>query len=181
MAEETKTVDTSTEVTTGETETTAPETTQPVSNAEIEKLKTENAKLKAAVTNATADASSWKKKFRETQTEAERTEAERSERESAMAQELEGYRASARVAKYKASLMDCGYDAETAESMANTLPDGLGDEFFAGQKSFLENQRKSIETSLLNKQPGLSVGKPVTSENTQDAEMAKIRGYWGLK
>lgn len=126
--------------------------------AEYERLKSENAKLKQATTNASADASSWKKKFRETQTEAERIEAERAEELADMRAELDGYRASARIAGYTSKLMDCGYDSVTAQTMAKNLPDGVGDDFFAGQKAFLAAQKQTVMSELMSKQSGLSSG-----------------------
>lgn len=127
--------------------------------AEIERLKNENAKLKQATTNASADASSWKKKFRETQSEAERAEADRAEELASMRAELEGFRTAARVSGYTSKLMDCGYDAATATAMAQNLPEGISDEFFAGQKAFLNAQKQNVVTELMNKQPGLSSGE----------------------
>ena len=104
-------------------------------DAEIEKLK-------AANTNASADASEWKKKFRSTQDEATRKEAERAEAEAAMREELNALKAEKRISVYTQRLMEVGYDAQTAASMAVSLPEGISDDFFATQKTFLDNQKQ---------------------------------------
>ena len=57
--------------------------------------------------------------------------------------------------------------------MAEKLPSGIDDAFFATQKAVMESQKKSIEAELLNKQPGLSSGEApsITDyDNMSDAE-----------
>ena len=133
-------------------------------DAEIEKLK-------ASVTNASADASSWKSKFRATQDEATRKEAERAEADEALKQELAALRAEKRISTYTAKLMEVGYDAQTAASMAANLPEGISDDFFATQKTFLDNQKQLAKTEALNNQPSLSVGiPPSTTKSDPDAD-----------
>lgn len=139
-------------------------------DAEIEKLK-------AANTNASADASEWKKKFRSTQDEATRKEAERAEAEAAMREELNALKAEKRISVYTQRLMEVGYDAQTAASMAISLPEGISDDFFATQKTFLDNQKQLAKTEALNNQPSLSIGTPPVPQNTEDM---KERSWWGL-
>ena len=139
-------------------------------DAEIEKLK-------AANTNASADASEWKKKFRSTQDEATRKEAERAEAEAAMREELNALKAEKRISVYTQKLMEVGYDAQTAASMAVSLPEGISDDFFATQKTFLDNQKQLAKTEALNNQPSLSIGTPPVPQNTEDM---KERSWWGL-
>lgn len=139
-------------------------------DAEIEKLK-------AANTNASADASEWKKKFRSTQDEATRKEAERAEAEAAMREELNALKTEKRISVYTQRLMEVGYDAQTAASMAVSLPEGISDDFFATQKTFLDNQKQLAKTEALNNQPSLSIGTPPVPQNTEDM---KERSWWGL-
>lgn len=139
-------------------------------DAEIEKLK-------AANTNASADASEWKKKFRSTQDEATRKEAERAEAEATMREELNALKAEKRISVYTQRLMEVGYDAQTAASMAVSLPEGISDDFFATQKTFLDNQKQLAKTEALNNQPSLSIGTPPVPQNTEDM---KERSWWGL-
>ena len=138
-------------------------------DAEIEKLK-------ASVTNASADASSWKAKYRSTQDEATRKEAERAEADEALKQELAALRAEKRISTYTAKLMEVGYDAQTATSMAMNLPEGISDDFFVQQKNFLESQKQLAKTEALNNQPSLSVGVPPTSPNKEDLDLRKWMG-----
>ena len=138
---------------------------------------TEIEKLKASVTNASADASSRKQKFRSTQDEATRKEAERAEAEQAMRAELTALKAEKRISDYTKKLMEAGYDAQTASTMAAGLPEGVSDDFFATQKTFLDNQKQLAKTEALNNQPGLSIGTPPVPQNTEDM---KERSWWGL-
>lgn len=126
--------------------------------AEYEKLLADQKRLKDATDKACNEAANFKKQLREKQTEEERAAAERAEHDAAIQAELEKYRTESRVNSYTSKLIASGYDAETAKTMAEKLPSGIGDEFFATQKAFLEGQRKTIEAELLNKQPGITPG-----------------------
>ena len=126
--------------------------------AEYEKLLNEQRRTKEAMDKACAEAANFKKALREKQTEQERAEAERAEREAARDAELEKLRTESRINSYTSKLIESGYDAATAATMAEKLPAGIGDDFFANQKAFLESQKKTIEAEMLSKQPGLSTG-----------------------
>lgn len=155
MADENITVTTQTNGTAPETQPTTPTVDY---KAEYEKMLAENAKLKQATDKACGEAADFKRQLREKQTEQERAEAERAEREAAVQAELEKYRTESRINNYRSKLIESGYDAETASEMAQNLPSGVGDDFFAKQKAFLESQKKTIEADLLNKQPGITSG-----------------------
>lgn len=146
---------------------------QPVENAEI-------VKLKAALSKANSEAAEWKKALREKQTEQERKEAELAEQRKLELEELESLRKEKRISGYKSKLMEAGVDHATADLMANSLPDGVGDEYFAAVKSFNTNQRQAIETETLNKQPKLSVGTPPSGGSIRTEEDAKYDRWWGL-
>lgn len=137
-------------------------------------------KLKAALSKANSDAAEWKRKFRETQTEQERAAAELAEQQRALQEQLDGYKTRERISSYAKKLMEAGVDAETADLMANNLPEGVTDEYFAAYKSFIEAKTKEIESAALSKQPGLSVGAPPTSTQAESDEINKIRRYAGL-
>ena len=126
--------------------------------AEYEKLLSEQKKWKDATDKACTEAANFKKQLREKQTEQERAEAERAEKDAALQAELEKYRTESRVNSYRAKLVESGYDAQTAQAMAEKLPSGIGDDFFAAQKTFLEGKKKSIEEELLKKQPEITSG-----------------------
>lgn len=137
-------------------------------------------KLKNALNKACEEAASYKKALREKQTEAERAEAERAEAAQKMQDELTAYRNKERIASNKAQLMTAGIDPNTADLMANALPDGVKDEYFAALKQFLETQKQALLSESLNKQPGLSVGAPPSAGTADKDAENKNRKYWGL-
>jgi hypothetical protein len=150
---------------------------------QIEDLKADSAakaaeieSLKKANTNASADASEWKKKFRATQDEATRKAAEEAEAKQAMLDELNALKAEKRISTYQAKLMEVGYDAQTAASMAMSLPEGISEDFFATQKAFLETQKQIAKTEALNNQPSLTPGLPPAAPNKEDAEWREWMG-----
>lgn len=142
---------------------------------------TEATKLKTALSKANGEAAEYKRLLREKQTEAERAEADRQEAEKKLQEELAAYRTRERLSSYKANYMAAGYDAETAEALAKALPEGVPDDFFATQKSFLDKQKQTLLSEAINKQPGLSVGTPPSGSDAEKAEMDKFRRYIGLK
>lgn len=144
-------------------------------------------KQKSAIDNACADASKhkkdaldWQEKYKATLSETEKAQLEAKQREEQMLSELNGLKAEKRVASYKSKLMEAGYDADTADKMAVALPEGVTDEFFNSQKTFLEAKTQAIKTQTLNSQPGLSNGNTPTSQDAEDAETAKLRRWMGI-
>lgn len=137
-------------------------------------------KLKASLSKANSEAAEWKRQFREKQTEAERNEAERAEKEAKKDELLRAYQERERVSTYKAKLMTAGVDAETADIMAKSLPEGVGDDYFTTYKSFMETKTQEIEAAALGKQPGLSVGKPPEAKSEEDKIAEIAMKYAGL-
>lgn len=151
--------------------------------AEIAKLKAENAqigKLKDAMSKASADAAEWKRQYRSTLDEAERTKQEQAEKFAEMENELKEYKNEKRVNSYFAKLVQAGYTPETAQKMAEGLPEGVTDTFFEEQKQFLEAKTQEIKTQTINSQPGLSAGLPPSTTDTQNKEDADMRKWFGL-
>ena len=153
--------------------------------AKIKELMEEVEKLKKAQSNASADAANhkrerdeWKEKYRATLDEATRKEAERAEAEQMMRDELNALKAEKRISIYTQRLMEVGYDPQTAATMAVSLPEGISDDFFATQKSFLDQQKQLAKTEALNNQPGLSAGTPPTAPSSK--EDLKLREWMGL-
>ena len=137
--------------------------------------------LKKRLSAVNSESAEYKRQLKAKMTEDERKEAERLEADKARDEELATLRREKTVNGYKARLMEVGYDAETAATMAEGLPSDLSDEFFTAQKNFLENKTKQITADLVKNQPNLSSGKPMSSADVEDAETAKLRGYFGLK
>lgn len=140
----------------------------------------ELARVRNALNKASSECADYKKQLRERQTEAEREAADRLERENALQEELKAYKNRERISTNKAKFMSVGYDAETAETLANALPEGVSDEFFATQKTFLDGQRQKIVTETINKQPGLSVGTPPTAAQAETEQENVWRKHMGL-
>lgn len=147
--------------------------------AENTALKKDGEKLKAAQSNASADASEWKKKYHSTLDEASRKEAERAEAEQAMREELNALKAEKRISTYTAKLLEVGYDAQTAASMAMSLPEGISDDFFDKQKSFIESQKQLAKTNAINNQTTLSVGEPLSAQKKDEEDEKMKRWFYG--
>lgn len=151
-------------------ETPAPE---PTDNGETQKLRD-------ALNKASSQAADYKRQLHEKMTADELAKAQREERENALREELESLRRERTVSNYTSSYLAMGYDADTARSLASNLPDGLGDEFFAAQKSFLDSKVQQIRTEVLNQQPQPTAGSPLTSKQAGDPELAQLRKWAGL-
>lgn len=145
--------------------------------AEINRLKEENAKLKTSVTNASADASKFKKQWQATLSEQERKETELKEQREAELAELTQLRNEKRISGYKARLMDAGYDSKTAETMAGALPEGIGDDYFAAQKAFIEEKIQATKKEMLDSQPSVRTGEAPKAQAAEEAEREKLRRY----
>lgn len=180
MADEIKTTETTTE--NQQTQAAEQPKQQEIDyKAEYEKLLAEQKKLKDATDKACSQAADFKRKLSEKMSEQEKAEAERAEKEAAQLEELKKLRAESRINGYKSKLIASGYDLATAEAMAAELPEGISDDFFAKQKAFIEGQKKTVEAELLNKQPGLSKGAPLTQADAEKMEDKKLREWFGLK
>ena len=143
--------------------------------AKIAELEEMVKKQKAAIDNACADASQqkkaaqeWQDKYKATLSEQEQKELEAKQREEQMASELNTLKAEKRTAEYSKT------------EMALSLPEGVADSFFEGQKKFLETKTQEIKTQSLNAQPGLTVGTTPTAADADAAENAKMRKWFGL-
>lgn len=167
--------------------------------AKNETLSTENAKAmselekaKKAVTKSNEEAANWKRELRATQDEETRKAAEKAEEEArkeaeraeemrVIKTELATMRAEKRVSTYTAKLMASGYDAQTAAMMAANLPEGIGEDFFESQKTFIENQKQAAKAEALNLQPGPTPGTPPKPADKDAAEIESIMKAAGVK
>ena len=158
---------------------------------ELEELKAENAALKEelekskkAISNACADASKhkkeaqeWQEKYKATLDENEKKAMEAEEAKRQMVDELNALKNEKRISSYTAKLMEIGYSAEVAATMAQTLPDGVSDDFFNQQKDFLDKQKQLAKENALNNQPNLSTGQPPQPKGDEmDAQLRKWAG-----
>lgn len=152
-----------------------------VPQAEPIKDDAETLKLKEAFNRASSEVAEYKRQLRAKETAEETAKREAAERESAIMEELNQLRRERTASTYTAKYMEIGYDAETARALADTLPDGLGDDFFTRQKSFLEDTIQKTKAQVLNQQPQPTAGSPLSGKTAEDLEMEKLRKWAGLK
>lgn len=141
----------------------------------------ETLRLKEALNKASSQAADYKRQLHEKMTADELAKAQRDESEKALREELAELRRERTVSTYMTNYVSMGYDADTARTLATNLPDGLGDDFFASQRSFLENKVNQIKAEVLNQQPQPTAGAPLTSKQAEDLELAQLRKWSGLK
>lgn len=145
---------------------------------DAEELRKEVDKLKEALSRANSTAADWKRQLREKQTEQEKAEADRKEYEAKREARIAELEAKERISTYKNKLLEASVDPASADIMANALPEGVSDDYFATLKSYLSTQRQEIETAKLNNKPTLSVGMPPSgsSRTEEDIKLDKIFG-----
>lgn len=137
--------------------------------------------LKRQISRANGEAASWKQKFHERLSEQEKAEATRNEELESLKAELNIFKTNDRINSYKAKLLEIGYDAESANSLAKSLPEGVEDSFWDVQKAFLANNAQKIKTDLLSKQSPLSAGSAPKPEDPESRQIAAFRQAMGLK
>lgn len=127
---------------------------------ELKKRDEEIKHLKALNSKANSEAAENKRKWQATMSEQEKKDAEIAEQNKARDEELQMYRDRDRISTYKAKLMEAGFDAQTADTMAQTLPSGISDDFFEQQKAFIDNKVSAIKQEQFNGNPPLEGGEP---------------------
>lgn len=150
------------------------EVPEPSADANVENLKRQ-------ISRANGEAASWKQKFHERLSEQEKAEASRNEELENLKAELSLFKANDRINTYKAKLLEIGYDPESANSLARSLPEGVEDSFWEVQKTFLANNAQKIQKDLLSKQSPLSAGSAPKPEDPESKQIAAFRQAMGLK
>lgn len=138
-------------------------------------------KYKEAFNKASSEVAEYKRQLKAKETAEETAKREAAEREASIMEELNQLRRERTASTYTAKYLEMGYDADTARAMADALPDGLGDDFFTKQKSFLDDTIQRTKAQVLNQQPQPTQGTPLTGKQAEDLEMDKLRMYAGLK
>lgn len=152
-----------------------------IPQAEPVKADEETMKLKEAFNKASSEVAEYKRQLRAKETAEETAKREAAESQQRLMDELNQLRKERTQSTYTAKYMEIGYDAETARALADTLPDGLGDDFFTRQKSFLEDTIQKTKAQVLNQQPQPTAGSPLSGKSAEDLEMEKLRKWAGLK
>jgi hypothetical protein len=135
---------------------------------QIAELLAETKRLKKAVDKSSADASSWKKKYMETQSESEKLSMEKAERDAALKEELEALRRESKVNKYAKSFMSIGYSEEMATKAAEAQFDGDTDELFRIQKIYASETEKRIRADIMKSMPVPSTSNDDSIQLTQE-------------
>lgn len=131
-------------------------------------LLAENKRLKKAVDKSASDASGWKKKYMDTQSESEKLSMEKAEREAAIREELEMLRKESQVNKLAKSFMGMGYPEDMASKAAEAQFSGDADELLRIQKQHIDNLEKKIRAELMKKMPVPATGNDDEIHLTQE-------------
>lgn len=142
---------------------------------------TEITRLRTALSKSNSEAADYKRQLREKQTEQEKAEAERAEREKADKEELVSLRKKVAVSDLEKQYLSGGYTPEDAAEAAKAQAEGDTATVMKIQLAFLEKRQKDLEAEALKKQPTLSDGKPLSSEEEEKKELERLRKYAGLK
>lgn len=147
-------------------ETFPPEVKAAIEAYEIDDHAAELESLKGLVSKRNSEIAEAKRKLNERLSEQEKAANETQELIAQLKADNERFKASERVAGYKAKLMAAGYDAESADALSKSLPDGVADSFFETTKTFIDSRAQQIQADLLAKQAPLSAGStPKAGEN----------------
>ena len=146
------------------------EPTQPTETAEeaIARLMAENKRLKKASDKNASDASSWKKKYMDTQSEADKLSMEKAERDAELREELEALRKESKVNKFAKSFLAMGYSEEQATKAAEAQYSGDTDELFRIQKQYQEEYAKKIRADIMKTMPAPATGNDDDVQITQE-------------
>ena len=135
---------------------------------QLAELLAENKRLKKAVDKSSSDASSWKKKYMDTQSESEKLSMEKAERDAALREELEMLRKESKVNKFAKSFMGLGYTEEMATKAAEAQFNGDVDELLRIQKQHTDNIEKKIRADLMKSMPAPATGNDDDVHLTQE-------------
>ena len=150
------------------TEGTEPKVETKTAEEQMAELLAENKRLKKAVDKSSSDASSWKKKYMDTQSESEKLSMEKAERDAAIKEELEALRKESAINKFAKSFMSCGYSEEMATKAAEAQYSGDTDELFRIQKVYADNMEKKIRADIMKTMPAPATGNDDDIQLTQE-------------
>ncbi len=135
---------------------------------QLAELLAENKRLKKAVDKSASDASGWKKKYMDTQSESEKLSMEKAERDAALREELEMLRKESKVNKFAKSFMGLGYTEDMATRAAEAQYNGDVDELMRIQKQHTDNIEKKIRADIMKSMPVPATGNDDDIHLTQE-------------
>ena len=152
----------------------------PKGDPDTTKLDAELQAMKKARDKAFSEVAEYKKQLKAKLTQDEQDKIEREEQQKALQEELETLRRERTVSGYSQKLVSMGYDVETANKMAESLPNDVKDDFFEAGKTFLDNMKQQIKNDNLNAQPKPTSGTPIQGDDQEKAYNDKLRRFAGL-
>lgn len=147
---------------------------------QIKNLKATLSERNSEAANRKREAEEWKSKYTSTLSEQEQLEAKRREAEEATARELAELKRDSTISKYKAKYLSMGYSEELATSSAEARADGNDEILFKNEAAFAQQITENAKAEYLKGQPSISSGQPITTDNAQSIQDAKLRKYFGL-
>lgn len=109
--------------------------------------------LKRLLDKANSEASSYKKKLRETLSEKERAEEDRKQEQEELKANYEALLKKTTISEHTAKFLALGYDEKSAQKSAEALYEGNLDVVFNNMKSYNDNLEKRIKTEILKETP----------------------------
>lgn len=134
---------------------------QPNEKALTEQLQSalvEIAKLKRSVDKATAEASDYKKKYRESLSEQEQVNLQKAEEQAKHDEEFATLKKMVRVNELTENFMDLGYSKDLARKAATAQADGDTETLLDIQKQFQAAQKKAWEAEFIKSRPEMATG-----------------------
>lgn len=127
---------------------------------------------KATLDKAMADASDWKNKFRQTQSEADRQAAELAEQNKQRDDELKQLRRDKQVSDLTSKFISQGYDEELAKSSAVATIDNDYNTVFTNMAKFTESVKQKNISQNQNKTPAPPINNSVQNKKVDVSEMS---------
>ena len=147
---------------------------EPDYKALYEQTKAENERLRSSNTKASADVSRYKKELSQVLSKEELARRDREEEDARIREELKGYKDRERIRNYSDKYREAGYSAESANKMAELLPEGVGDEYFESLKASYNETLARLKAEALNNQPKPTNGTPPTPKDLGKTEDDKL-------
>ena len=139
-----------------------------------EQTKAENERLRSSNTKASADVSRYKKELSSVLSKEELARREREEEEERIREELKGYKDRERIRNYSDKYREAGFSAETANKMAELLPESVSDEYFESLKTSYNETVERLKAEALNNQPKPTTGTPPTPKDLGKSDEDKL-------
>lgn len=151
-----------------EKETKAEKPEKPVSQEDVQKLMNDLARTRRALDKASAEASDFKKKYKESLSEVEQANMEKAEREAAREEEFKALKREVEINRLEKTYLAMGWTADEASRMATAEADGDMDAKLKVMTEAQERQKKDLEKNILASYGNVNVGASGSSTVTPE-------------